>query len=550
MMSFMPRRASLRHVPLVAVLLAALALRLWGVRNGLPYSYYADEDAHFVPGAIGLFGHGWNPHYFTNPPAFTYLLHVVFGLRFGGGDGTGHAYAVDPTAVFTAGRVAAGVVGTAAVGVLYAAGARLFDRVTGLLAAALMAVAFLPVFYGHLALNDVPTTLGVAVALAGTALAWRSERAWPWLLAGAGVGLAAATKYTGGIAVLPVLAAAALDRRWRGALMAVAAAAVVFFVCNPYALLDLSELRRDLSLQKGYSSGSLGAKLGITAGGGYAYYAWTLTWGLGWVPAVAALGGAVHLLVGDRPRAALLLPAPVLFLAYMGAQDRYFGRWLLPILPILALLAAHGAVALARRVPRPRARAVALGAAAVLLLGQGVWTSIRSDRVLSRADSRNQARAWMVAHVPAGSRIVYEPVVPPSWLQDPGAPRRRWHPWHFEPPPALDRLRLEDFERGLHPGLIEQFRRRGYCWVLTGSTQRGRAEARPAAVPGAIAYYAALRRASSSVVTFSPYRSGATPVDFNFDWSFDYYPRAYERPGALISIYRLRDCRPYPGQGT
>ena len=72
---------------LALVLAAALGLRAWGVRHGMPYAYNADENAHFVPGAIGLFGHDLNPHYFVNPPAFTYLLHAVFAVWFGGRDG-------------------------------------------------------------------------------------------------------------------------------------------------------------------------------------------------------------------------------------------------------------------------------------------------------------------------------------------------------------------------------------------------------------------------------------------------------------------------------
>ena len=71
-------------VGLALVLGAALGLRVWGVKQGLPFAYNADENAHFVPNAIGLFGHGWDPHYFVNPPAYTYLLHVVFDVWFGG----------------------------------------------------------------------------------------------------------------------------------------------------------------------------------------------------------------------------------------------------------------------------------------------------------------------------------------------------------------------------------------------------------------------------------------------------------------------------------
>jgi hypothetical protein len=29
-------------------------------------------------------------------------------------------------------------------------------------------------------------------------------------------------------------------------------------------------------------------------------------------------------------------------------------------------------------------------------------------------------------------------------------------------------------------------------------------------------------------------------VKFNFDWTFDYYPLAYTRPGPEMTIYRLQ----------
>jgi len=32
-------------------------------------------------------------------------------------------------------------------------------------------------------------------------------------------------------------------------------------------------------------------------------------------------------------------------------------------------------------------------------------------------------------------------------------------------------------------------------------------------------------------------------VSFSFDWSFDYYPLAYRRPGPAMTIYRLHDGR-------
>ena len=128
---------------LAGILAVALALRLWGVAQGLPYAYNADENAHFVPGAIGLFGHGLNPHYFVNPPAYTYLLHVVFGAWFGGRAGVSNTFAAPSDRGVRRRAVTAAVVGTLAVWLLYLAGGRFCDRRVGLLAAALLAVALL-----------------------------------------------------------------------------------------------------------------------------------------------------------------------------------------------------------------------------------------------------------------------------------------------------------------------------------------------------------------------------------------------------------------------
>src|ERR1700682_1306759 len=99
---------------LAVVLLGGMALRLWGIRQGLPYAYNADEADHFVPHAVRMFETGTlNPHYFSNPPAFTYLLHYLFALAYGGGAGVRRALALHPSELYTLRRVAAAGVGTA-----------------------------------------------------------------------------------------------------------------------------------------------------------------------------------------------------------------------------------------------------------------------------------------------------------------------------------------------------------------------------------------------------------------------------------------------------
>ncbi len=357
-------------VVLGLVLAVALGLRLWGIRQGLPYAYNSDEDAHFVPRAVGMLTLGWNPHYFANPPAYTDLLRLVFSVWFGGRAGVDHTFATNPTAVFALARVCAALLGTLAVWLLYVAGARLFDRGVALLAAALEAVAFLPVFYAHLALNDVPTLAPLTLSLLGTAGVLRRGRARDYLFAGVGLGLGCATKYTAGIVLLPLLAAAAAQylaptprrpapgspdgRAARrdlaparpaggpvvvGLALAGVAALVSFLVADPYSVLDLHAFEQGLAHQSSLSGEAQG-KLGAPRESGLVYYLWSLTWGLGWVPAAAALGGAVTVWWRERRLGWVLVPAPLLYLVFMGAEGRYFGRWLLPIFPILCLLAA------------------------------------------------------------------------------------------------------------------------------------------------------------------------------------------------------------------
>ncbi len=250
------------HVALALLLVVTFVLRLWGIKQGLPYSYNSDEATHFVPRAVGFYSHDLNPHYFLNPPAYSYLLMIVFELWFGSADAAIRAYTVDPTSVFVLARVVVAVLGTASVWLTYLAGVRLFNRTVALLAAAIFGLAFLPIFYSHLALNDVPTLAPVALSLYGVAGVLRYGRRRDYLIAGVGIGLAAATKYTGGITLACLLGATACDaavgpiwqpaRRLLGALLI---ALVAFLIGNPYALLDFSAFQAGVAQQASLAAG-------------------------------------------------------------------------------------------------------------------------------------------------------------------------------------------------------------------------------------------------------------------------------------------------------
>ena len=563
------RRFDPRYGAAVTVVVAiALALRLWGGRSGLPWPYNVDEAQHFVPLAVAMLHGNLDPGgYFANPPAYTYLLAGIFELAFGARDAHHIFRSSDSTQIWVAARAASAGLGALAVWLLYLAGARLFDRRTGLIACAVMAVAFLPVFYGKLALNDSPTLAPVCLSLWGSAGIARFGRRRDFAVAGLGLGLAAATKYTGGIVLLPLIAAAVSvaaepGRRWFAALWVALAGVIAlaaFVAANPYAVVDFHQFLNQLAQQSGESSEGNG-KLGLTHGRGVFYYLWSLSWGVGWLPAGAAALGALALLVRRWWWTfAALVPAALAYLAFMGLQGRYFGRWVMPIIPIVCLLAAFAASSLVELIARDRRRiqAALLVLLAAALCLQGGYYSVHSGIVNSREDTRAIARAWLLAHIPPHARMVIEPILPKS-----AKPPDNWtKPWTAFTDLVTHRgrhgilyqlagkpVRLENYERTLSPALVALYQRDGFCWVVTGSTEEGRALANPKAVPRAIAYYKALAKAGKKVLTVSPLSGGRTNVGFNFDWSFDYYPASYYRPGPLVTIYHLHGgaCTAHP----
>ncbi|HWL66562.1 MAG TPA: glycosyltransferase family 39 protein [Actinomycetota bacterium] len=544
------------HLALAAILLVALALRVIGSRHGLPVIYNPDEYWHYAWVAINFFETGYDPGYFFNPPAFSYLLHVVFWIALGGGANAQETLSTHPETVFFVARLTVAALGTLGVWLVYLTGARLFDRGVGLIAAAILAVGPLPVYQSHLAVNDVPMLVPVALSLFGSAGVLRKGRASDYVIAGIGLGLAAATKYTAGIVLIPLLAAAIVRLRADGkiaigrAALGIAVSIGAFFVANPYALFNFSTFWEQFGgLPTTPSEGS--RKLGEPETSGIRYYLWTLTWGLGWIPALAALAGAVMLIRRDKRAATLLLPAPILFILFTGSLLRYFGRYLLPVFPMVVLAAAfamrHAISATIAKAPR--ARAVVVGIAVAALLGQGLVRSVHSDFVLTRPDTRNAALAWLDENIPAGSRLQVEPTSRNGWFLAPASVYTRdfkmvgLHPVLARirglSPAEMPRRAEDEYVADLEPSLIDAYVEQGICWVVSEGSTSGRARAEPKRVPDAVDYYEELAERGEVELRVSPYDEPGRAPPFKFDLVAAYYPFEFHRPGAEMTVYRL-----------
>ena len=239
-------------------------------------------------------------------------------------------------------------------------------------------------------------------------------------------GLAAASKYTHVLLLVPVVVAIALfapaGRRLSATALAVLTAGFVFVVANPFSVLDLPVFLNDLAVEaRHYASGHLGhdPDMGLRK---LVFYARAVAADFG-IPALIAagvgLGAAMWL---DWRRTAIVASYALALLGLLLSQRVEFARNILPLFPLLAVFVAVGihfafdrlcAVAapqLARYLPnRSRHLDKLLGVAAFALIGLlVVYVPLtKLDNQLTPVEnSRSEAVSWIVANLSTDTALI------------------------------------------------------------------------------------------------------------------------------------------------
>jgi hypothetical protein len=417
-----PRASAALFVAAVVLPAAALS-RLWAIGFCLPHPHCRpDEDAiQAIAGAFRV-GH-FNPEAFNYPALF--MLAVAGSLRLLPiGERVLHKIApihfdpllsdgVSTTQYTLTARGLSAAAGVASVWLVFRAGLRLFDRAAAVAGASLLALAFLHVRDSHFGVTDVPMTFMVLVAFLGAVRLSHSGARKDLVLAAIAAGLAASTKYNGGLVALPVLyavfvntAAKPLRARLVDAALAVTLMMVAFLGPSPYTLIEFRRFWADFSSDALHLSGGHG----VDVGRGWVYHATTtLRYGVGLPMLIAGVAGMLLLLYRDRRTGILVSLFPVGYYVLLGGGRTVFTRHMIPVVPFLCLTGGYFAAELASFIAtalrRPAWR-TALTAAVVLLL---LWPSARSvakfDALLARDDSRLMTRQWIEHRFPAGTTI-------------------------------------------------------------------------------------------------------------------------------------------------
>jgi hypothetical protein len=358
---------------------------------------------------------------------------------------------------YGAARVVVVLVGILGVAAAWWLGRAAYGRSAAFTGAVGVAVATTAVAYSRMAVTDVFLVLGVTLTLA-LLVSGRLESA------GAVAGLAASAKYPGAILVVPIVVAGI--GAWRRVGIALALAVAAFVLTSPFVVIHAGTAWDDFHrVQQLAHDGWLGFENDPATPFAFGLRLWET---LGPVVLVAAAG--IVIAAVRRERADLiLLSFGAAYAVSLLASHAHFDRYVLPLVPVLAVLAGRG-----------RALAVAALAAAVVPL----WWSVGDARSLEGRDPRLDAAAWIDRTIPPDDLVAADPSTLPL------AGRR------------VERLALPGPGRPFDPERrLDVLRREGVRWLVVGGSVTDRVLAAADRYPREARFYRSLDRLSPAYAT-------------------------------------------------
>lgn len=474
------------------ITLAALALRLWGIRQNLPYVEQPDEP-NPIDYVVEMLRTGDpNQQFFQKPSLYVYLLlavlqiHYALGLAGGLYEPIGHMLITTHTvttipAFFFWSRVVSAVIGTLTVITAYAFNTRAWNRSAGVAGALFVATLPYHLRYSQFVTTDVTAAWLVLLCVGAALLVARSGTWTAYLTAGAFAGLAASTKYNAGIVALAVVTAATVrlfdqlqttDQlrstivQQLARLCASGITAIGCFIAGtPYALLRWDQVGGGVLRQWGNYDGRNGHYRGEWNIAGYIDFFWGT--GLGPLASLVVLTGLLIIMRRDRRLGIVWLGFALPSLLIHLSRPTHFMQNMLPILMLCSLPFAVTAGELIRRLHasvRRRGMPIPSYLSSTLILGLLLLpTSLASldrARELGIGDTRTALLAWIADQVPPGARIAAE-LAPLPHQQE-----RRWS--------EFESLTLHD---------LAWYRAQGFAYLVASSKRWGSLELPPAYQP-------------------------------------------------------------------
>lgn len=496
----------------------ALLLRVDSLHWALPHTY---EEATPLRVALGM--SGWLPGApfsfdpgFFNYPSLTFYLHLaVQAVLFLCLKATGVIasaedwyvlYLTNPTSQYVAARCIGVAFAALTVWLTYKLARSIAGFGVGLVSALLLATNPYHIARSQMIEVDIPLTCFIVLGLFAMVRVARRPDRRGYALAGIATGLACATKYAGITLLGPLLVAHFLALRqsdpvqtrlrWKWLALSLLLTAGVFVATSPYVLVDWTKARADMAMEHEHM---LLGHFGSESESPLIFYGRALIDDLGpWLAGLALVGAMSR---RRNPGFLVLVSYLVIYSGAVMTWNLKAERYLVPVLPIMIVLAAAGMEFLAglanRHGHRSRSPAVLFSGFSVVLIILNL-AGIPDARAANQNDARTEAMQWIEGHVRPGSLVLEESRGPdlldPTFLtQLPPAIRRRvLETWKERPIYAVVALPMYQ----TRPERSAPFYRAGLYedadYVITTRAVRGRYEREPLRFSEQLAFYRTL----------------------------------------------------------
>ncbi|MCB0257063.1 MAG: glycosyltransferase family 39 protein [Anaerolineae bacterium] len=545
---------------LVAMLLLALAVRVWGISFGLPHRYHIDEPA-YVLAALQL-GQGnlkiaYPP---LSPSLHQILLLGLFAILFLVQMLTGRAsspaafaqqYQIDPSAFYLLARGLSAATSVVSIMLLFGLVRRLRGTTTALVSTLFLALCFIDVRHAHFVEPYALIAL-FCVATCYAAIRYVSSDKVQWIAAaGLACGIAVGMRFTVfSLGLVPVLAVAlhALRQRPEGRLdvsllahhlvLITGALAAGMIIGTPSLLLNTSNT---------LSSSGTQALLALTTEGfwGFQFTDWPtwrfygtildLAWG--WPLLLAAALGIVKAIRHHKDEDILMLAFPATFAVLLlsaSAAASAFARYLVPLLPFLAFYAADGVVTVVGWLTRRQSLAIqraSLALVAGLLVILPATRIIQLNRLWTQTDTRTLAKQWIEENIPVGTKIAlqwYSPALSTLYDLEPDSQR------------VYDAHVLNPFDGDPTLYTLETYRADGFEYMVVSSFIYRLARVDPLENQQRVDFYRSLDTDARLLAEFKPADDNQEiPFLFEEMWSPVVSLWQRDRPGPTIRIYEM-----------
>ena len=399
---------------LVLIIIAACVLRFYNLNWDSGFTFHPDErNIDAAVSRIDLFEQ-LDPGFFAYG-GLTIYLYKVTGEIINYVTGQ-QSWTFDWGKINIIGRFYSAYFSTITIIAIYTLSKKLFDKRIALLAAALS--AFFPSFIqtAHFGITENLLTLMVVLITIACLNILEKPKIASYALVGALLGLSLSAK-TAAISFLIIPTVTVLIRllpiklkskTYRKEILSVLVIGLItvtiFTLFSPYTFLNYEKFMESMKYEGGVVSGELLVPyvlqfIGTT---NYLFQIKNLFWQIGFVNIVAipSVFFVIYKMVKERNKEYLvLLSFPVAYFLYVGSWHTKFIRYMLPILPFLAIFSSYTLWQIKRKYAN-------LGTALItfFVVVTAVW-GLSFFAIYLKPQSRIAASEWVYTNIPKGSVI-------------------------------------------------------------------------------------------------------------------------------------------------